>query len=179
MFNATNFDYYEFRENYVRDTIIEEINFFSKSPYINYTDISDYTNYLKNRIGLDKQSYASMTRYNGLGQKCEIKKMNLDEHVKDLDMLMFKKPWSKVRPYHKIMKIREFIEKLPYKKPIKPERIAKNKEFLKNEICEGLKTKKFVKNKSEIIYDPDKMSISSIDCLTYSKKKGIYNIEWN
>jgi hypothetical protein len=75
------------------------------------------------------------------------------------------------------MKIKEFIDGLDYPKKVK--RIDENREFLKQEICKGLTTKRFCKNKSIIDYDEKIMKIKSISCLGYNKKKGIYEIDWD
>ncbi|AKI80086.1 hypothetical protein QJ850_gp613 [Acanthamoeba polyphaga mimivirus] len=93
---------------------------------------------------------------------------------------MFKKPWAKLKPFHKIMKIKKYIDTLPYDKKIKENFISKNKEELIDEITKGLTEKKFgTKNKSEIIYDSDKMEITSISCVDYDKKEKLYYIDWD
>ena len=105
--------------------------------------------------------------------------MNMDEYSKDIDIFVFKRPWNKLREIHKIMKIKEFVDEIIYKKVVKEVDIKKNKEYLKIELCKGVKEKKYTKNKNEIAYDMESMKIISIGCLILNKKKGLYNIVWD
>ena len=176
----SNFDYYHFQENTAIEKINEEHNFYENSRYKDVYPIQDYLTYLKSRIGIDRIEFNIMTHYDGFGNKCEIKKMNRDEYFeKDMNIFMFKKPWNKLREFHKIMKIKEFVEGLMFGKKAKTKEIAKNKAYLKQEICGGLKTKRFGKNKSEVIYDQANMIITSISCLDFNKKTGLYEIDWD
>jgi hypothetical protein len=175
----SNFDYYSFRIRAVTDKINEEIAFYENCDYFNVYPIKDYLVYLKSRIGTDKAEMTTMTHYDNSGNKREIKKLNMDEYTKDLDVFVFKKPWNKLREFHKIMKIKEYVDNLAYNIKTKQKNILKNKEYLKEEICMGIKNKKFGKNKSEIIYDQEKMTIMSISSLDYNKKTGLYVIDWD
>jgi len=175
----TNFDYYEFQATLAIDKIQEEIAFYEASSYANCYPFRDYLLYLRSRIGIDKPKENSMYRYDGTGNKREIKKMNIDEYSKDIDVMMFNRPWKKLKEFHKIMKIKEFIDILTFGKKAKPKKIAENKKYIQDEICNGLKTKKFNKNKSEIVYDQKNMKIISISCLDFNKKNGLYNIDWD
>lgn len=96
-----------------------------------------------------------------------------------MNITTFDRPWNKLKEIHKIMKINEFVDNLEYKpKKISAEKITKNKQYLKDEIIDGLKTKKFLKNKSVIEYDQHKMSIISIDSIIYNKKTHKYEVDW-
>ena len=53
-----------------------------------------------------------------------------------------------------------------------------NNQKIVDEITVGLQTKKFAKNKHEIVYDIELMEITSIDCLEYDKKEGLWMVEW-
>jgi hypothetical protein len=175
----SNFDYYNFRIKFVTEKINEEIAFYENCAFYNLHPVKEYLLYLKGRLGMDKLEINTMTHYDNAGNKCEIKKMNLDEHVKDLDIYVFQKPWNKLREFHKIMKVKEFIDGLKFGKKAKANDIIKNKEYLKKEICSGFKNKKFCKNKSEVVYDQKKMIITSISCMDFNKKTGLYEIDWD
>lgn len=176
----SNFDYYNFQINTVVEKINEEIEFYEKCEFVSCYPISSYLEYLKKRIGLNNtQEPVAIMHYDNSGNKREIKKMNLDEYGKDMDMYVFKRQWNKLREYHKIMKIREYIDGLEYGKKAKEKHIAKNNKYLKDEICAGLRTKKFGKNKSEIVYDKEQMCIRSISSVYYNKKTGLYEIDWD
>lgn len=179
MANMTNFDYYNFRIKYVTDKINEEIAFYEKYEYCTVHPFREYLLYLKNRLGIDKQEMKNVIYQDNFGNKCEIKKMNLDEYAKDMDILMFKRPWNKLKDFHKTMKMKEYIDHLEYRKKAKQIDITNNKKYLKEEICSGLKNKKFGKNKSEITYDEEKMNISSISCIIFNKKTGLYVVDWD
>lgn len=176
---TSNFDYYNFQRNSVIEIITNEIEFYENSEYHNLYPINDYLTYLKNRIGIDKPIIMPLVRYDGIGNRCEIKKMDLDEYVKDMDVYVFKKQWQKLREFHKIMKIKEWVDSLPFNEKNTLGTVQENKDYLKTELCNGLKTKKFCKGKCKIIYDTEKMKIVSISSVVYNKKRGLYAIKWD
>lgn len=172
------FNYYDFRIKNVKDKITEEIAYYENHEYSKIC-FEPYLLYLKDRIGLDRIESSTKTHYDNSGNKMEFKKMNIDEYVKDMDICTFTKPWIKLKEIHKVMKIKEYIDNLPYNKNKDEKSIVKNKIYLKKEICEGLKTKKFGKNKSQIEYDQEKMVITYITSIDYNKKKKLYEIDWD
>lgn len=176
---VSNFDYYAFQKNFVINKINEEIEFLETVIYKDFAPIDEYLKYLKARIGIDRVEEKNVTYQDNTGVRREIKKMNMDEYSKDLDMIVYKRPWIKLKEFHKCIKIRQFIDGLEYGKKCKPKDVEKNKNYLKQEICDGLKNKKFGKNKAEVIYDPENMVITSISCLDYNKKTGLYEIDWD
>ena len=175
----TNFDYYTFQINAVVEKINEEIDFFEKCEYAGCHPVNEYLAYLKHRIGADREEPATMMQYDNSGNKREIKKMNMDEYSKDLLVIIYKKPWNKLREIHKHNKIKEFINKLEHSKKIKPKNALKNRKYLVEEICVGLKNKRFGKNKSVVEYDQEKMEITSISSVWFNKKTGLYEIDWD
>lgn len=172
-----NFDYYSFQIRNARNKICEEIDFYEKCEFHNINLVKDYLCYLKDRIG-DKHAITSVTQYDYFGNKREIKKMNMDEYVKDIDIMMFNRAWNRLKEIHKFMKIKEFINGLKFGKKASKEAIEDNKKYLIDELYDGIKTKKFSKNKHEIVYDKEKMEITSISCLDFNKETGLYDIEW-
>lgn len=180
VFGRASFDYYNFRRKKVTDKINEEIEYYENTTYAKVQPLSEYLVYLRNRIGMDRVEQTCVAHYyDHSGNKMEIQKMNMDEYAKDMDIMMFRKPWNKLKEFHKIMKIKEYINNLEYGTKAKTKNIIANKEHLKTELCNGLKAKKFGKNKAEIIYDQENMNILSIDCLVFQKKTGLYQIEWD
>jgi hypothetical protein len=175
----TNFDYYKFRIENVTKKINEEIAFYENDSRFKDLPIALYLTYLKSRVGMDKIEYPSITHYDTSGHKHEIKKMNIDEYVKDMDINTFSRPWMKLREIHRIMKIKEFVDTLEYHKKTKESKIMKNRDYLKNELCLGLKSKKFGKKKSVIDYHQESMLIVSISCIDYNKKTLLYEIDWD
>ena len=173
-----NFNYYDFQFKMVVDKINEEIDFFDHYEFSKCYPFNEYLTYLKGRIGIDRIEQKTMSYQDNSGNKHEIKKMNMDEYGKDLDVYVYKRPWNKLKEFHKIIKIKEFVDNLTFGKKCKPKEIEKNKKYLKDEICNGLKNKKFGKNKAEVTYDSQNMVIISISCLDYNKKKGLYEIDW-
>lgn len=174
------FEYYTFQQKLAIEKISEEIEFYENCEFSAAPFITDYVIYLKSRIGNTKYNSQVTCSIDKFGNKREIKKMNLDEYTKDMDMVTFDRPWNKLKELHKIMKINEFVDNLEYKSAkISPEKIAKNKQYLKTELIDGLKTKKFLKNKSVIEYDQHKICIVSITSVFYNKKNSKYEIDWS
>lgn len=182
-----NFNYYAFQKKIVIDKIREEIDFLTSDKYSNLKPIYDYICYLKKRIGIDDNivtSYSndkknkSNTTKKLYNQDFGIKTMNLEEYVKDIDIVTFQKPWNKLKEFHKIMKIKEYISELKYNKKINKNKIESNKKKIIKDIIHGLRNKKFTKGKSEIIYDQNEMKILSIDCIEFNKKTGLYSVDF-
>lgn len=174
------FNYYKFQIEMVRDKLNTEIDFFTSSEFHNEIVVQERIAYLQNRLGSDKPDRKIMSSVDRSGNMREIKKMDLDEYAHDMNILVFDMPWNKLKEVHRIMKIDEYVNNLNYpKKKISEETVAENKLFIKTEIVQGLKDKRFAKNKSVIDYDQKKMQIDSISSVTYNAKHGIYEIDWD
>lgn len=174
-----NFDYDGYRLKSVTDKINQEIVFFDNPDYQKLLIVAPYLSYLKNRIGADKVERTTMIQYDNSGNKQEIKKMNLNDYQKDMDIYVFKKPWARLKEFHKTMKIKEYVETLDYhKKKCSQDKIDDNRKYLIDELCDGLKNKKFFKNKNVIIYDEEKMIITAISSVNVDKKTGLYQVSW-
>jgi uncharacterized protein (UPF0248 family) len=174
----TNFDYYAFRFDNLREKINNEIEFYKNCKYADAPVIQNYIEYLNGRI-TNKPIFDAMIQYDKMGNRREIRKMNLDDYGKDIDIFIFKKPWEKLKPYHRIMKIREFINVLPYPRKITADAMNKNREHLQNEIIDGIKNKRFVKKRSNVSYNSDEMVIIGISCIVRNRKTGLYEIDWD
>jgi hypothetical protein len=179
MSTLPNFDYYNYRKNYVTKKINEEINFFDKNGYTEAITVVEYLIYLKNRISSEKIVSSNTAQPDKNVIKYEDKVINLEEYGKYADELVFKRPWPKLKEYHKIMKINQYINTLKYSESISERKREKNKKYLREEIIQGIKNKKFLKNKSQIEYDTSNMKIISISCLDYNKKTKLYEIVQN
>lgn len=171
-----NFNYDTFRKKKVTEKIKREMDFFGKYSDANISAVKNYLEYLDSRIyGKQLKKLRIFEKF--WKEAPQVEKLDMDEYGKDMDILMFKKPWSKLREFHKIMKIKEFVQNLEYE--TESENIDKNKKQIVEKIIDGIRTKKFGKNKSEIIYDPEQMMVTSISCLQYSKRSGLYKVVWN
>jgi hypothetical protein len=174
----SKFDYYTYRINTITENVNREISFYQNNEYAKIYPLLNYLNYLRGRINADNRFSSTVTFYDRSGTIKEMKKMNITEYVKDMDVLMFSNPWEKLKDIHKTIKIKEFVDNLEYSINDK-KKINKNKKFLKKELVDGLHQKKFTKKKNSINYDTESMQITEISCISYNKKKKIYEINWN
>jgi len=102
-----------------------------------------------------------------------IKKQNTlqqqkDNIFKEIDKYTFRKQWNKLLPFHKIVKLKEYI-----KENIEDEQ-------MQNEIIEKLiiyANDGRINTKKYVIYDPNAEKILSMPCLTVDFDKKIYQIK--
>jgi len=171
--NPTTFDYYAFREVRIRNKINEELNLYEQGDYADMKELpplNQYINYLKTRVGTNtKNKYKNNARPH--------EHLSMIEYGKDLDILVYQRPWNKLKNIHKIAKIKEYINKLDYEK-VSDDIATKNKTELIEQLTEGLTTKRFVKGKSVVDYDQEAMIIIGISCVS-ANKKGLYEIDWD
>lgn len=159
------FDYYALKIKHAKEQVLEEIQFYKDQKY---PEIPEYVEYLETRIGLGPvivSKYQSAKGY---------QKMDMSEYSKDMNNMMFKKPWRNLNYFYKQMKMKQFIDDLPYE--ISENEARLNREYLLDEITKGFKNKKFGVNKNLIDYDHENTKISSISCIY--PKKGSYVIRW-
>ena len=173
------FCYYDFQIASVKQKCSEEILFFSNSEFCNASPFKERIEYLKTRIGLNKNKYArNITIYDNNGVRQELKKMVMTDYNKDLDKLTYSWPWNKLREIHKILKIKEFVGNLKYSDKMDKDLVENNRTYIINQLIFGLRNKKFNKNKSEIDYDSKEMIINTISCIE-KNNKGLYEIDWD
>lgn len=175
----TGFDFHKFRIDNITAKIKEEVIFYEKFPCTKIMPFVEYIDYLKNRIGINLPVAHPIVRYDRTGKKYEIKKLNMDEYTKEIDVYTFRRPWTKLREFHKIMKIKEYVNELSYNNKTEKGIIERNRQNLQKKLCQGLKDKKFGKGKCEIVYDQELMKIISISCVYYDKRKGLYVVDWD
>lgn len=169
------FDYYEFRRNRIAKKVSTELEYYrsircqeSCKPYIEY---------LRNRIEEDKNIIVPLTCCDKKGNTFEIKKMDMDEYLRDIGVSVYQQSWKKLKHIHKMKKIEEYIENLSYTSNNK-EKIEKNKRDILKELEQFLIDKNFSKRKDLFIYDEENGKIVDINYISYNKKKKIYHIEW-
>lgn len=176
---AATFDFYAFRINYVTDVIKTEVEFFDRHKYHDQYPVKDYLLYLKTRIGLNPVVQPTYKLRYWYQPNDNLKKLNMDEYAKDMDVMTFKRPWIKLKEFHKIMKVKEYVSNLVYPTKCKEKLIEKNRAYVIKKLIYGLQNKKFAKHKSEITYDSDLMQITAISCLSFDKVRGKYLIDWD
>ena len=173
----SNFDYYSFQVASTKQNINDEIEFYKNLPEVNIPGgIMDYYKYLVSRVTeeqfpIDPKTGDPRTQYP------QLKKMNMADYSHEMDIMVFQKPWNKIRPFHKTMKLKEFIENLEYPVAMNVEKVKKNRDELIDELLKGFNDKRFNKNKNHIVYNIEKMMIESIPCIEKTKK-GLYRIDW-
>jgi hypothetical protein len=168
----SGYDYYKNQNDFVLDGIQIEIDFLQDNDGNIY--FPDYLEYLKSRIGKgtidpSKQRFIPQTQPT-------IERNNMNDYTNELSVMVYGKPWVRIREYHKIMKINEYTNGLTYKRKLPV--VEKNRKHVFDNIVNGLKAKMFGKNKHLIDYDETKMKILSIDCITYDEKKDLYKVIW-
>ena len=171
------FDYYEFRIRTVKNRIAYELNFMENSRLSTIEPFLSYTEYIKNRIGLDKVDPKDIHIYDDKGNLSIMQKIDKDYLIEQNDNT-YSQPWKKLRQFHREHKITEYIDKLKYSKKIPKKTVTENKKYIKDKILWGLKNKCFCKNKSIIDYDQKLMIILSISCIKLNKKTQLYDVNW-
>jgi hypothetical protein len=133
--------------------------------------------YIKNRI--HNVDLVCVNTYDRFGGQIEMKKMNATEYSKDLESIVYKREWAKLKDFHKKTKIKEFIDSLVYPETINKQDATKNRKFLFKTICKGLSDKKFKKRMNIVTYNKAEMKIEDMECIVYNKKALKYQIEWS
>jgi hypothetical protein len=175
------FEYYGFHKAMIKEKVTREYDFFNTLEKDNFVICRDYYVYVKSRLGLDKvpSKYGKFAYV----KDPDIEQMG-DSYGEEIQAMAYSIPWKKLQLFHKITKIGEYVDSLEYpknvgKRVIKQADIDSNREYLKKELCDGLKTKKYGKNKAEITYDNVAMSITAVTSIIFDKKTGLYEIDWD
>jgi hypothetical protein len=148
---------------------------------INSIEKSLEVNYINNLIkacekhGLDKNELEK--KLSQLSDQSEIKTSGIKKNTSNLslnntesptsqqfsDDYLYLKPWAKLTPIHKIIKIKEFVNMLLIKN-------EEDKEALKEKLIDMVKNKVITK-KDSVLYDSTKGKIISIPNLQYVNGK--------
>lgn len=174
-----NYSYYDFRIRKITETVNEELAFYESCNYVSLPFIAQYITYLKSRIGINQEPVVKKYFYhNYISNIQPVKKLDMNEHGKDMDILVFKKPWNKLHNIHKYLKIKEYVDNLIFLPTTNKEDIESNRKYIQESILTGLREKKFKKGKDEITYNEQEMKISDINVISFNDKTGLYEIEW-
>ncbi len=174
------FNYQILRKNLIKQQVEYEMIMYMKNKYAKCLPIVNYIEYLKSRIDTEEDAQSKfVTYYDKMGNRISRQKMNIGEHEKDLDVMVYNKTWNKLKLIHKTLKIKEYFTNLKYGNKAKSKDIKKNREKCMRMILNGIAEKKFSKNKNQIEYDMNNMVITSISCLSYNKKTGLYEIDFD
>lgn len=116
------------------------------------------TEYLNQQINSKKES-------SGLNNS-----NNLNNGIfNDLNNLVYKNHWHKLRPFHQKIKLKEYIETLKIEKKSRKDKLT---EKLFSAVDD-----KFLTKKSEVTYDPFTFSIKKINKLKFDEQKNKYFFE--
>ena len=91
---------------------------------------------------------------------------DLNKMFVDINRYVYKKPWAKLPEFHKLVKIREYIDKLMFKS-------EKNKMATLEDLMEDVRARVLTK-KNTVNYDQTNAQIISIKGLDYDKKSNGY-----
>lgn len=94
--------------------------------------------------------------------------VNTDTEIKSEDDYIYKKEWNKLNNIHKIIKLKEYVNKLPISNSEKDE--------LKTKLVSLVKSKKITK-KTSVIYDIVNCRIINIPCLQLKNNKYDFTIK--
>lgn len=100
--------------------------------------------------------------------KPELKEKKKDTFFKEIDKLVFKKLWNRLQPFHRLIKITEYLEENYSDKPYYE---SLYKEFKLLIESNKLTTKKFVE------YDSNSEKILSLPCLTINTTTNKFTIK--
>jgi hypothetical protein len=174
------FDIYEFHQSFTQQYLQKEITFFEKSEFPNPL-LWDHLERLNNRR-IKNVSLSDTNDNNNTAmfldtstKRFQLKKIDVSDYNSYMDDYVYKKPWSRLREFHRIVKMREYINELPYDNSVSAERIKKNKDIIIVELIKVLRSKELSKKKNQVTYDIEQMKITEIGCISLNDKN-IYEI---
>ena len=178
-----NYDYYKLRIQRVSKSVSREVEFFSNTPYADVGIIGEYLAIQKSRLTNDRADKKN-NKYESSYVRPNIVELDPKTYVNELELHAFNKEWTKLRPFHRTMKIKEYVKELEYNKSkrspkVSQRKIDSNRKHIQHAILQGLKEKKFGKNKCQLNYNPEKMKIESIECVFFDKNTGLYEVDWD
>lgn len=145
------FDYTNYRIQFVKQALHEELNFFENHALTKMHAICEYKSYLQVRLGLDPVSLHYSQRNNN-------HKLHVEDYLNDVESTVYRKPWTKLRLCHKIIKMQEFINQLDH---------DVDKDMM-SKITTLLSAKAQISKQLGIKYDANTMRITEVDAIVYS-----------
>jgi len=110
---------------------------------------------------------------NILNNKVCVRKVTMAEQksnmFKEIEQYTYKKQWNKLLPFHKIVKLKEFIKEKYGEGTMQDEIIVKMSQYINDG---KINTKKFV------VYDPNAEKILSMSCLDVDITNNTYKINF-
>lgn len=100
--------------------------------------------------------------------KPELKEKKKDTFFKEIDKLVFKKLWNRLQPFHRLIKITEYLDENHKDKPYYDELYKEFKTLIESG---KLTTKKFVE------YDSNNEKITNLPCLIINDNKFVIKIK--
>lgn len=154
------FDYHDFRNNFVKNDIMRELDVFDKIKLGN----DEYLDFLKSRVCNDIEKFNP-----------KINNEIDDDYFNSIQRQGFKKSWAKMNMQHKIIKLEEYVNNLKYDNKLSQQNIEKNKKYLIKKILSNINHKYIKKN---VEYDIENMIITDADFIIWNKKKKCYIIDF-
>ena len=167
-------NYDDLRIDTIKQEVLNELSMLKSSPHSRHPLVIADIEYLERRININQPH----RNFDYHGNALIHVNTDQDKHHQDLQRLVYGLPWKRLHHYHRVLKVREYVNTLPYPMTLAEDQIQ-NREHLIREISYGLSHSQFVKHKSSIEYDVDAMCITEISCISWSEKEGVYSINWN
>ena len=134
----------------------------------NYSWIQSYCDKLIDTLNSDKEKLSESQTQTQIEKKPEILSPVETENHKQIfsDENLYKKPWVKLNPVHKILKIKEFVNNLKINS-------EKERALFRDELIDLVKLKVLTK-KEKVNYDDVNGKIISLSDLQYKNEKYFY-----
>jgi len=175
------FDIYDFHQNFTQQYLQKEISFFEKSTFPNQL-LWDHLEKLNNRriknvTANDSADTNNMALFLDTSTKrFQLKKIDVNDYNNYMDEYVYKKAWSRLREFHRIVKLREFVDALEYDSTVPADKVAKNRTTVIETLIQCLKNKDLSKKKNQVIYDIDQTKITEIGCVALNTKSKLYEV---
>lgn len=132
--------------------------------------IYKYKNELEGNLILTEESKEYINSIlNNIKTKSNKKLNTVDGIFNEMDNLVYKRYWHKLKPIHQKMKLTEYIKNLNISNKLNENKLINN--------LYDLIDKKILTKKKLVDYDPFKACITNINILTYNEKKDTYKID--
>jgi hypothetical protein len=170
-------DWNNFHQNFIQINLANEIKYYmSNDPQNSFKD--HYLAEIKKRCFINNIEKKENVTYilDTTNKKFTLKTIKSSEYNQTLNYSIYAKRWSLLKEFHKIQKIREYINELPYKESLAEGMVANNRTEILRKSIELIKDKKNPMVKNAITYDPPSMKITEISFVVQDSK-GFYQIK--